>query len=71
MAVFQKTLVRARETRSFSVERNTAAGWRTLALANDQVAHQQERTEWHQVERDLARFAREIEQLLREGWRDA
>jgi hypothetical protein len=42
-----------------------------LALANDQVAHQQERTEWHQVERDLARFAREIEQLLREGWRDA
>jgi hypothetical protein len=63
--------VRSSETRSFSVERNAPAGWRTLALADDRVAHQQDRTEWHRVERDLARFAREIEQLLREGWRDA
>ena len=71
MALFRKTLVRASATRSFYIERNASAGWRTLALANDHVAHHQERTEWHRVERDLARFAREIEQLLREGWRDA
>ena len=71
MADFHKTLVRATETRSFHVERNPSAGWRTLALANDRIAHEQERTEWHRVERDLARFAREIEQLRRDGWRDA
>jgi hypothetical protein len=71
MADFHKTLVRATETRSFHVERNESAGWRTLAIANDRVAHEQERTEWHRVERDLERFAREIEQLRRDGWRDA
>jgi hypothetical protein len=71
MADFHKTLVRATETRSFHVERNQSAGWRTLAIANDRVAHEQERTEWHRVERDLERFAREIEQLRRDGWHDA
>ena len=71
MADFHKTLVRATETRSFHVERNESAGWRTVAIANDRVAHEQERTEWHRVERDLERFAREIEQLRRDGWRDA
>lgn len=37
MAVFHKTLVRATETRSFHIERNPSAGWRTLALANDRL----------------------------------
>ena len=71
MALFQKTLTRASETRSFQVEHIPTAGWRTIELANDRLAHQQHRTEWHRVERDLARFAREIEALRREGWRDA
>jgi hypothetical protein len=71
MSVFQKTLVRATETRSFHIERNPSIGWQTRTLANDRISHQQERTEWHRVERDLARFAREIEELRRQGWRDA
>jgi len=71
MAVFQKTLVCASETRSFHIEHQPAAGWRTRELANDRVVNQQVRTEWHRVERDLARFAREIDQLQRRGWREA
>jgi hypothetical protein len=71
MALFNKTLVRASETRSFQVLKNAASGWRTMALANDCVADQRDRTEWHRVERDLERFAREIDALRREGWRDA
>jgi hypothetical protein len=71
MALFHKTLVRATETRSFFVERNSSDGWRTIAVANDRIAQQLHRTEWHRVERDLARFAREIEELRRQGWRDA
>ena len=71
MPLFQKTLVRATETRSFRIERNASAGWLTIARTNDYVAHEQQRTEWHRVERDLARFAREIEELRRQGWRDA
>jgi hypothetical protein len=71
MALFQKTLVRLSETRSFHIEHTIAAGWHTREMANDRVARQQHRTEWHRVERDLARFAREIEALRRQGWRDA
>jgi hypothetical protein len=71
MAVFHKTLVRASETRTFHVEPHSSSGWRTIALANNRIAHEKQRTEWHRVERDLATFAREIEELLRQGWRDA
>jgi hypothetical protein len=71
MALFQKTLVRASETRSFHIEQSAPAGWRTIATANDRVSHEQQRTEWHRVERDIARFDREIEALRRDGWRDA
>ena len=71
MALFQKTLARASETVSFRIEHVAAAGWRTTKLANDRLTHQQHRTEWHRVERDVARFALEIEALRRQGWRDA
>jgi hypothetical protein len=71
MALFQMTLARARETRSFCIEHVPAAGWRTSKLANDRLTHQQHRTEWHRVERDAARFVLEIEALRRQGWRDA
>jgi hypothetical protein len=71
MPLFQKTLVRASETRSFQIDRNASNGWLTIARANDHIAHEQQRTEWHRVERDLARFAREIAELRRQGWRDA
>jgi len=71
MALFEKTLVRASERRSFHIEHSAASGWRTIALANDRVSHERQRTEWHRVERDIARFAREVEELRRQGWRDA
>ena len=71
MAIFQKTLVRASETRTFHIEHVDAVGWQTRELANDRVAQQHRRTEWHRVERDVARFTREIEELHRDGWRDA
>ena len=71
MALFKKTLVRASETRSFHIEKSQPAGWRTVATANDRVSHEKRRTEWHRVERDIARFGREIEELRRQGWRDA
>ena len=71
MPLFQKTLVRASETRSFRIDHIVSTGWRTCEMANDRVARQQQRTEWHRVERDLARFVREIEALRMQGWRDA
>jgi hypothetical protein len=71
MPLFQKTLVRASETRSFHVDKSAPVGWRTVSAANDRVSHERQRTEWHRVERDIERFAREIDELRRQGWRDA
>src|SRR5262249_29277709 len=71
MALFQKKLARASETRAFRIEHVPAIGWRTSKLANDRLTHQQHRTEWHRVERDAARFSLEIDALRRQGWRDA
>jgi hypothetical protein len=71
VAIFQKTLVRASESRTFQIEHVADAGWQTRVLANGCVAHEQQRNEWHRVERDLARLTREIEALRDHGWRDA
>jgi len=68
--VFQKTLVRAGEIRSFHVYQRTAAGWETSEQANHRVEQRQTHTDWHRVERDLSRFSREIAELRRQGWCD-
>jgi hypothetical protein len=69
--VFQKTLVRAGEIRSFQVRQRSPAGWETWEQANNGVTQRKPRTDWHRVERDLALFAREIAELRLHGWRDA
>jgi hypothetical protein len=70
--VFQKTLVRAGESRSFRIDyHRSTSGWETCEEANHRVAQRQSRSDWHGVERDLARFAREIDELRQQGWREA
>ena len=69
--IFQKTLVRAGEVRSFQVHQGSSAGWESYEQANHRVAQRQRHTDWHRVERDLARFTREIAALRRQGWCDA
>ena len=69
--VFQKTLVRAGEVRSFQVYQGSSAGWESSEQANHREAQRQSHTDWHRVERDLARFTREIAALRREGWYEA
>lgn len=69
--VFQKTLVRAGEVRSFQVHQRSPAGWESSEQANNSVTQRKPRSDWHRVERDLALFAREIADLRLDGWRDA
>ncbi len=72
MVVFQKTLVRAGETRSFRIDHHgAAAGWESSEEANQRTAQRLSRSDWHSVERDLARFTRAIDELRLQGWRDA
>jgi hypothetical protein len=69
--VFQKTLVRAGEVRSFQIRQRSAEGWEISQETNTGVKQRKPRSDWHRVERDLALFAREIAALRLQGWRDA
>ena len=68
--VFEKTLVRAGRTRSFHISHGLA-GWETATRSDHEVDERQHLHDWHQVERAVARFAREVADLRREGWREA
>jgi hypothetical protein len=70
--VFQKTMIRAGEIRSFRIDyQSSTSGWETCEEANHRIAQRLSRSDWHGVERDLARFAREIDELREQGWTDA
>src|SRR5262249_10322533 len=66
--VYQRRLVRAGETRSFEIRRSQPDGWESFEVQNAFVAWRQSRTDWHRVERDVARFTSQIEHLRTQGW---
>ena len=68
--LFEKTLVRASETRSFQIHRDSSVGWESCETANEHVAHRLHLTDWHQVERTVARFWSQIAMLRGSGWRE-
>ena len=70
-AVFNKTLVRASEVRSFQVAAAPNAGWQVSERSEQDVILEQQFSDWHRVERTLLRFGREITELRRQGWIDA
>jgi hypothetical protein len=71
-ALFQKTLVRAGESRSFRIDYHaSSSGWETCEESNHHIEQRLSRSDWHGVERDLARFAREIANLRQQGWSEA
>lgn len=65
------TLARADRVRSFRVRTTPSGGWEAAELENDRVVRRYRYTDWHRVERTLARFAREIAELREGGWCDA
>jgi len=67
--VFEKTLVRAGETRSYQI-RMGPNGWEASKEDEHTVARQHH-ADWHQVERTLTKFETEIESLRAEGWRES
>lgn len=69
-SVFEKTLVRAGEIRSFHICMGPT-GWEVSKQDNEKVAWQHHHADWHQVERTLSRFTREIDELRLEGWSES
>lgn len=70
MRVFDKTLVRAGEIRSFLICAGPV-GWEVSEHCDAHVAWRQRHTDWHHVERTLMRFMREIAELRLQGWLEA
>jgi hypothetical protein len=67
--VFEKTLVRAGEVRSYQIQMGPR-GWEVSRQDDRQIARQHH-ADWHQVERALTRFEDEIAALRDEGWCDS
>jgi len=67
--VFEKTLVRAGEVRSYQI-RMGQNGWEASKKEDHTVARQHH-ADWHRVERTLTKFEMEIESLRAQGWRDS
>jgi len=68
--VFEKTLVRAGDVRSFQILWGPA-GWEVSEQGKDQTAQRLRYTDWHRVERTVARFTREIDELRKDGWTES
>jgi hypothetical protein len=69
--VFDKTLVRDGEIRVFQIRQESPEGWASVEQINHQASQQRHHSDWHQVERTMARFARDIADLRGKGWLDS
>jgi len=67
--VFEKTLVRAGEMRSFQICFGVN-GWEVSEKDDRKVARHYH-ADWHHVERTLIRFRDEIDALRLQGWRES
>jgi hypothetical protein len=65
------TLRRAAESRSFHILAGSSAGWEATELRDQRMIQRQHYADWHRVERALAHFAREIDELRERGWCEA
>lgn len=65
------TLVRAHHSRSFQIHAARSAGWHVTEQQDQRVVQQRHYADWHRLERVRARFAREINELREQGWREA
>jgi hypothetical protein len=64
--VFEKTLVRAGEVRTYQISKSPS-GWEVSEQDADKVARHHH-ADWHKVERTMMRFTHEIAALRNEGW---
>jgi hypothetical protein len=69
--VFEKTLVRAGEVRSYQIQMGSS-GWevskKEVSRQDDQKIARHHHVDWHHVERALTDFEHEIAALRSEGW---
>jgi hypothetical protein len=70
LPIFIKTLARGPRVRSFQIQPEPAGGWIASEEADRRVVRRFHLTDWHRVERTMARFVGQVTALHREGWVD-
>ena len=69
--VFAASLVNGDHIRTFHIRPAFPAGWQVSKDADQQVVREQFYMDWHRVERAANLYKREVDELRRQGWRDA
>ncbi len=69
MTLFASTLVRAPHVRSFEIQAD-AGMWYAVERQDEQLVQRTLCSDWHRVERTIARFNTRIAALHRDGWRE-
>lgn len=68
--VFNKTLTRERQVRSYTIQ-SLDAGWVVQTKIDRETVKHLHVTDWHRVERTAKRFLGEVSELCRQGWVEA
>ena len=68
--MYLRTLSNANQTRRFTIQKLTSAGWEVRVEQDSHVIRSARYSDWHRVERARMAFAREAARLEDDGWID-
>ena len=66
--MFSISLQRADHVRQYSIRSVHDSGWEVLVEEDRTLTHHVRYRDWHRVERALALFRREVDDLIARGW---
>jgi hypothetical protein len=69
--MFARTLRHQEHTRDYVICAAGAAGWEVRLVEDRMLRRLHHYRDWHRVERALAMFEREVEELMDRGWQIA
>jgi hypothetical protein len=67
--MFDVNVVSAEHVRRYSIVLAESSGWEASLEEDRSLCWRETQADWHRMERTLARFRREVSELLDRGWR--
>ncbi len=67
--MYALSLRRAEHVRNYSMRQTDSSGWEVRLEEDEKLRRLDHYHDWHRVERTLAQFEREVDQLRLLGWR--
>ena len=69
--MFHRSIQRADHVRRYSIRSAGPSGWEVTLEEDRTLRHRAYYHDWHRVERALALFEREVDELTEQGWHAA